>query len=30
MFHDTSEASLGVVIRNHDGEVMEALSEKIP
>ena len=30
MFHDTSEAGLGLVIWNHDGEVMVALSEKIP
>ena len=28
MFHDTGEVDLGVVIRNHDGEVMVALSEK--
>ena len=30
MFQDTGEAGLGVAIRNHDGEVMAALSEKIP
>lgn len=30
MFHDSREAGLGVVIRNHEGEVMAALSEKIP
>jgi len=30
MFHDSGEAGLGVVIRNHEGEVMASLSEKIP
>ena len=30
MFSDTGEAGIGVVIRNRDGEVMAALSEKIP
>lgn len=30
MFHDTGKAGLGVVIQNHEGEVMAALSEKIP
>lgn len=30
MIHDTGEVGLGVVIWNHEGEVMAALSEKIP
>ena len=30
MFHDIGEAGLGVVIWNHEGVVMVALSEKIP
>ena len=30
MFTDTGEAGIGVVIRNRDGDVMVALSEKIP
>lgn len=30
MFHDTGEAGLGIVIQNHEGEVMVALSEEIP
>ena len=30
MFHDSGEAGLDVVIRNHEGEVMTELSEKIP
>lgn len=30
IFDDTGKAGLGVVIRNSDGEVMAALSEKIP
>lgn len=28
MFHDLGEVGLGVVIRNHEGEVMAALSKK--
>ena len=28
MFHESGEAGLGVVIRNHEGEVMAALSEE--
>ena len=28
MFHNSSEATLGVVIRNHEREVMAALSNK--
>ncbi|KAL0013108.1 hypothetical protein SO802_000177 [Lithocarpus litseifolius] len=30
MFSDTAEAGIGVVIRNKEGEVMAAFSEKIP
>ena len=30
MFHDSGEAGLGLVIWNHEGEVMAGLSEKIP
>ena len=30
MFKDTGEAGLGVVIRNHEGEIIAALSERIP
>lgn len=30
IFQDSSEAGLGVVIRNHEGDVMVALLEKIP
>lgn len=30
MFHATGEAGLGIVIQNHEGEVMAALLEKIP
>lgn len=30
MFTDTGEAGIGVVIQNRDGDVMVALSEKIP
>lgn len=30
MFHDFREAGIGVVIRKNKGEVMTALSEKIP
>ncbi|KAL0008403.1 hypothetical protein SO802_009905 [Lithocarpus litseifolius] len=30
MFHNSGEAALGVVVQNHEGEVMAALSKKIP
>lgn len=30
MFKDSGEAGLGVVIQNHEGEIIAALSERIP